>query len=316
MQEYQRTPAVADGLPWQPGQSRDAEDATRRPRPSSFRDYRSYLRMMVRHLKHTTPTFTFRSFSGRAGFSSPAVLKNVVEGRRNISIAAIVKVGRGLDLNADEIREFDALVRYSLAENEEVRALQLERLKAGAAADPIEVLAREQYTIYDRWYLLPLLEVIGLPDFREDHAWIAAKFRRSVTPAQISSAITFLLESHLVERSQSGHLRRVNTKVTTPARLNVLSVRRYNREVAEMGLEALDSLPPRLRHLSSCSVRLSRTQYEMVEKLLEEFRHRLLHLVEDTPSSSAGPQEQQEVHNLGFALYPVTVPVDASGGNR
>ena len=67
---------------------------TKKQTPSVFDylSYRAYLRDMYAFLKRARKGFSYRSFSRAAGFKSQSVLKQLIDGERNLADDSIARV--------------------------------------------------------------------------------------------------------------------------------------------------------------------------------------------------------------------------------
>ena len=92
---------------------------------------------VIVHLKATRPSFSYRSFSKRAGFSSPNFLKRVAEGERSLSHDSIGRFARGLRLDDAEHAVFEALVQLNQATTDDERNRSYQRLLGLVSRDEV-----------------------------------------------------------------------------------------------------------------------------------------------------------------------------------
>lgn len=275
-----------------------------RPVPEAFQDHRVYLRAMIEYLKATRPQFSYRYFSRIAGFSSPNFLKLVAEGKRNISPQSIGKFARGLGLDQREQETFETLVLLGQAETDAERNRYYARLRRRSSVSAAARLEDAQYQVYSLWYALPIREMVMLPDFREDPAWIGRRLRPQVRPSEVRVALQLLEEVGLVVRDEDGRLRPQNTKISTGPRVRSLAVRNYHRAMLEVASSTLDGVPVENRDITSLTFALTRSQYEEIRARIERFRRELLDVVEDARDPNDG--SVREVYQVGFQLFPLT----------
>lgn len=280
----------------------DEENTNERPVPEAFDDYRSYLRAMIGYLKATKRQFSYRYFSRVAGFRSPNFLQLVAEGKRNLSNASIAKFAHGLGLDAREQETFETLVMLGQATTDAERNryyLRLQKQKKSAGTGRIE---EAQYAVYSEWFVLAVREMLTLPDFREDTAWIARRLRPQVSPADVRRALELLQEVGLVVRDSNGRLCSSQTKLSTGPKVRSLAVRNFHRAMLDEAAQTLDSVATNKRDISALTFVLSKRQYDLVCSRVEQFRRDLLDLVDD----EAHEPEDSEVYHLGLQLFPLT----------
>lgn len=278
-------------------------DPRERPRPEAFLDHRDYLRAMVRHLKVTLPAFSYRYFSKKAGFRSTNILKLVMDGERNLTARSIPKFARGLKLDEHEAELFEALVRFSQARDDATRNHYFKRLRRGGPNGAIARLESDQYDLYSLWYVLPVRELMGQPDFREDPEWIAVRLRPPIRPREAEEALRLLERLGQIERVD-GRLRPAATKQSTVAEIvkQGLPVRNWHREMLRLAARAVEGVSRDERNVSALTISLDRRQYEAVCERIATFRRELLEMVDEQPRDGA----QREVYQIMFAAFPVT----------
>ncbi len=280
-----------------------AENTVRRPSPHAFDDYRAYLRAMIGYLKTTKPQFSYRYFSRVAGFSSPNFLKLVAEGQRNLSPKSIAKFAKGLGLDQEEQETFETLVLLGQAQTDAERNRYYLRLRRQASSAASMRLEEAQYRVYSLWYALPIREMLLLPDFQEDPAWIGRRLRPPVRASDVEQALSLLLEVGLVVRDDEGRLRPADTNISTGPRVRSLAVRNYHRAMLDLASKSLDGVPLELRDITALTFALSPVQFQEVRARIAKFRRELLEMMSDQASEGA---DQREVFQVGFQLFPIT----------
>jgi uncharacterized protein (TIGR02147 family) len=83
-----------------------------------YLDFRAYLRDYYAMQKKRTRFFSYRYFAQKADFSSHNVLKQVIEGQRNIALKSIPKFVKALNHLPREGEYFKLLVLYCQSKNE------------------------------------------------------------------------------------------------------------------------------------------------------------------------------------------------------
>lgn len=280
------------------------EKGPERPAPESFEDYRAYLKAMIAYLKATKREFSYRYFSRVAGFRSPNFLQLVAEGKRNLSTPSIGKFAKGLGLDAKEQDAFETLVLLTQATNDAERNRYYLRLQKHRKPTGTGRIEAAQYRVYSEWFALAIREMLLLPDFVEDPAWIGRRLEPSVSAAEVKRALTLLEEVGLIVRDENGKLQSDNTKLSTGPMVRSLAVRNFHRAMLETAAGTLDNVSPTRRDITSLTLALSPAQYDMVRSKIEEFRRELLDLIDDSPG--AEQRDEAEVFHLGFHLFPLT----------
>jgi len=83
-----------------------------------YNDCRKYLKDLFEFRKKVNRHFTYRLFSKKAGLVSPSALKEVIEGKKNLTHKSILQFAIGFDLNKGETEYFTHLVYFNQAKTE------------------------------------------------------------------------------------------------------------------------------------------------------------------------------------------------------
>ncbi len=271
-----------------------------RPEIASYRDYRAYLRDLIVFLKATRRGFSYRSFSRAAGYSSPNFLKQVADGKRNLSPESIARFARGLGLDDHEHNVFETLVLLNQARTDDERNRYYARLRSVVRLDGVGRIESDQYELYTHWYTLVIRELVAMDEFVEDVARVARRLMPRIRPPQAQKALALLERLGLVVRDDDGELKVAHRKLSTGPRVRSLAIRNFHRRMLELASKSLDAIPSPERDVTSLTVPMSDAQYERARKLLARVRTEILELSEEPAD---GPVE---IHQIMFALFPVT----------
>jgi uncharacterized protein (TIGR02147 family) len=284
-----------------------SETPTERPSPFAFDDFRAYLKAMFGYLKRTQRKFSYRYFSAQAGYASPNFLKLVIDGKRNLTMDSVNRFATALGLSPQEREGFEALVLLGQARTDADRNRYYDRLRRPDRPHSATMeLQRAQYEVYSVWYALPIRELMLMPGFQEDPAWIGKRLRPQVRPGDVKKALDLLEKTGLVARDPDGRLVPHDPKLSALPTVPSLAIRNYHRAMLQLSAQALDSMPPSERNLSSVTIRLSPEQYSAACAQVAEFRQRLLDMYEDAANNEAS----KDVYVLGFQVVPVTKESD------
>ena len=279
-----------------------------RPWPGEFDDYRDYLRALIEHLKTGPRPFSSRLFAKRAGYSSSGFLHDIIENRRNLSPKSITRFAKGFRLSAKETDAFEALVLFTQAKNDDERnryRMRLQQVSPGLP--PSAPFNADQFAVLANWYTFPIREMLLLPEFKEDPAWIAERLRPNVSANEVKEALALLERVGLIVRDAKGRLQPADPNVSTDAQIesatHALAARTFHRAVLANATATLEELPSSDRNLMSMTVKLSRSQYESLCKRNMEYLQDILY---EGSKSAKRPDESDEVYVVGIQIYPVT----------
>lgn len=162
-----------------------------------FLDYREFLSRYLEAARARNHRLSNRWLGQRLGVSG-AQVANVLARRRKLDQAGTSVGAAGLGLTGDRAEYFPLLVEYNdtvdgLSAVQAWRGLCLLRARNGR---PIQAEASSILLL--RWYIPVILELSMRPGWQEDPAWIAARLRPAITPAQASDAVALLRSAGLL----------------------------------------------------------------------------------------------------------------------
>lgn len=94
-----------------------------------YRDYRKALKDFYEYQKKMVRGYTYARFASVAELSSPNYLKLVIDGNRNLTTANIQAFAKALNIEAQELDYFEALVLENQAETPREKTFYARRLK-------------------------------------------------------------------------------------------------------------------------------------------------------------------------------------------
>lgn len=262
-------------------------------------DYREYLSDWCTHEREVSSSFSSRNFSRAAGLASPSYLKMVMDGKRNISADTIPGFARALGLSADESRFFENLVHFNQARTHQAKDLYYHRLLRNRKFRDANHLSQERYEYFSKWYYAAIREMVALPGFREDAAWIAKRLKPSITKAEALSALELLERLGLLARDAEGRLSQSDSSVTTPDEVNSLAVVNFHNEMIERAQDSLTHTKGKDRNISSLTVAISKKKFNQIKERIHEFRKEIRALIGDG-------DQPEDVYQLNFQLFSLT----------
>ncbi|MCF0168791.1 MAG: TIGR02147 family protein, partial [Bacteroidales bacterium] len=113
-------------------------------------DFRSYMQDYYDERKRTS-VFSWREFSGAAGFISPSYIKVVCDGKSKLSRIGVERVGQAMGLVGFEMEYFRAMVVYGQEENDEKKKAAFEEMLRIAKVHKVRVLEGDVFNYFESW---------------------------------------------------------------------------------------------------------------------------------------------------------------------
>lgn len=269
-------------------------------RIESYTDYRAFLKDYYADRKARPAGFSYRQFCLRAGLTSPSLLKEVMDGKRNLTEASIGQFTKGLGLTDADASFFSALVRFNQATDPGVKEQCLEQMRRLRRKIPLRVVPLDRYDYYSHWYLPVLRELAPTRDWRQDWNALARRVRPRIKAREAREGVALLLKLGLLREDRERWVQ-ADPVIGTGGEVDSLAVRAGNRQYLQRGAEALDDLPASERDISTLIVGLPLSARSLVKQEIREFKERLIRLAQDYPESG-------EVFAVNVQFFPLSNP--------
>jgi uncharacterized protein (TIGR02147 family) len=265
----------------------------------AYLDYRAFLRDYYLAKKAASRAFSYRSFSKRAGVSSPNYLKLVVEGKRSLSPKMAERFAAAAGLDAEAARYFVSLVGFNQAKSSAERAQFYGKLTGFQRYRQAHKLDIAHAAYYSDWFMPAIRELAASPHFREDPEWIADQLVPPIAPLHARRALETLIDLGLLVRDSSGKLKQADALLSTGPQTRGLHIAAFHRAMTQRALESIDLVPAAERDISSLTLGVGRNGLKALKERLQAFRRELLEL-------SALETEPEQVIQLNFQLFPLS----------
>lgn len=271
------------------------------PAPPSvfeFLDFRVFLQAWVDWKRRASPTFSYEQFARRAGLSK-AALPNVIDGRRQPKTETLGGFARGMDLDQRERSFLDLLVELGSAANLEDHSAVLQRIFDHDDYPGGQRVDTAHLEHLSTWYRVAIYELARHPDFRPDVAWIAARLRPTVTPAEVEEALRVLRAEGLLP--QDGQpVQRLHTTEEVAS----LAAFRVHLAFLDAAKEALIQVPHDQRSYSLLTVSVPAQVVPQLHAQIAAFMQQLSRLAD------AHRDRAEEVVQIQVQMWQATTTPD------
>jgi uncharacterized protein (TIGR02147 family) len=272
---------------------------TKNKRPSicEYYDYRRFLADLFAYHKSISSVFSHRYIVDKAGLKSPNVLKNVMVGKRHLSLATAERFAAAFRLTAEERKFFFLLVRFGIAEALTEKEECLREIARIKETSKVSRLGTEYYDVLEKWWHLAIREIVALPDARNSSKWIARAIQPNITPREAALSIRLLRHLGLIEKHGDGW-RPVNATIRSDAAVTSVKAAHFHRQMIQLGAEAITRFPAAKREISGTTLRIAKSEVPKLKELMRNFRLELLAMAEHSENAD-------EVYQLNFQFFPL-----------
>lgn len=265
----------------------------------SYIDYRLFLRDYYAEKKGSNRHYSYRVFALKSGINSPSFLKEVIEGKRNLSEAAMEKFCAAIGFDQKATRYFQHLVLFNQAKNAALKQEHYAVLRDMHGRVDEKVLSGAYYDLFSNWYTVVMRELVCIYNFGDDYQAIAAAVAPPITAAQARKSVELLLSMGLIKRTENGGYVQTNAALVADESVRSLAVRAFTHTMLNHAGTALDELPKERRHISGITMGISGATYDVIAAETEAFKDRIKSIV-------AQDSQSDRVYHLNMQLFPAS----------
>jgi len=264
----------------------------------NYTDYRTFLKDYYIFRKGQNHHFSYRSFGQRTGVA-PSVLKDIITGRRNLTLSIMHRYASYMKLTNREIRYFETLLRFANSKNNVEKNEAFVDMIRMRGKTGIKFLGIEHYEFFSKWYHSAVRELVTLPDFKEDPEWIAKKLKPQITPSQARKSLDLLLSTGILTRDRKGNLVQKDAVISSEYEMASAALRNFQSQMIKLAGDAVEQVPRQEREISSLTLGMSERFYERLKERIRIFKEEILNMIIEDKSDS------DTVYQVNFQLFPI-----------
>lgn len=276
-----------------------------KPNIQNYHDYLEFLKDWTEYLKDQESRFSLRKLAKEAGIAS-GYLPMCFSRKRKLSLNFYEKIKPLLKLSAKEKQFLDLLrvIAESEQPSERVQALtDLQKLNDYKKNHHSEL---EAHQYLSRWYYVAIRELVNLPEFNVEPAWIQERLRGRISQKEITEGLEFLLKFGFILKDHSGEYKVVEKQLSCHEGVYKISLGEFHRQMLDIAKVSIDDVSREERLLLGHTVALSQEQYEKVQVILRE----AINKIETVDSKS---ENESEVYQIEIAAFPLTKKPSVAG---
>jgi uncharacterized protein (TIGR02147 family) len=272
-----------------------------------FTDYHDFFNAFYKYGKATKRYFSHRFLANRSGVAASLFIA-VMGGQRRITPEIAKKYAVGMELTARETDYLLAMVAFERARTHVQKNDAFLRIVRLRGQSKIKFLDADQYEYFSRWYHCAIRELISLPFFREDPAWIGATLQPAISAKQVEGSLKLLQRLNLVQRNENGKLQVSEKAISSEYEMKTLSLRNFSLEMIERAAESLERVPPEKREISGLTMGISEECIERIKQRIRMFKEEIVSMIVDDTN------ESRCVYQMNIQFFPLIKTAD--GGEK
>jgi uncharacterized protein (TIGR02147 family) len=272
----------------------------RKPNVFKYSNYRTFLADSFTFRKKNDRSFTTRVYAQLAGLKSHVFLHEVIAGKRNLSENSMRKVIAPFDPTPAQAEYFYHLVGFNQAPEEYEKNIHYAAMIQQQKKAQSKTLTASQYIYYSHWYNSVVRAMVTLANYRNDPEWIGKQITPNLTAGQVNKAIRLLLKLGLLHREADGRLVQDTSRLEIDPDVSTLSIRNFNRNMIELGKEAIERFSPEEREVSGITIGVSHEGYARIKEMVRRFQDEVIEFV------NGEEKKVERICQLNFQLFPFT----------
>lgn len=276
----------------------------------NYQNYREYLREYYDEQKCFSKSFSYRSFSKMAGIATSSFLFHVIEGKRNLTKASVMKISTAIGHDRDEADFFENLVFFNQAKTISEKTIYYSRLIENRKTLDIEEVPKDRFEYYRTWYHSVIRELITLIGFRDDYEKLGSSLVPPIRAVEARKSVMLLEKLGFIEKCNDGSYKQtrnlINVKVGTR---EAFIIEKFQMEMLEVALRAYNCIPVHERMSLSTTITISGETFELFKLRLREMQRQLMEI-------SNLDSKPDTVYQLTVNLFPISKNIKNDGSEE
>lgn len=262
-------------------------------------DFKIILKRELEQRMTKNPRYSLRAFAKDMQIA-PALMSDILNGRRGLSRSSALHLARRMDLNPSETELFCDLVESKHARSRVLRQQATIRLKDKVAQGVVLkflTVDQEQFSVLADWYHAAILELMKTSDYRNDSKWMSA--RLSLSEHQVKGALERMEKLGLIQLKDDRHIATENF-VQLPDGVSSEAMKSHHEQFMKKASEALYTQALEERDFRGVTLTCKKSDVTKVRQRIKKF------LIELDQELSQEPGD--EVYQLSTQFFCLTQP--------
>lgn len=267
-----------------------------------YTDFRLYLQDYFFERKRVNAHFSYQLLTEKAGFSNRGFIYGVIQGEKKLSKTHCFKLSKALGHSKSEAYYFENIVAYAQANSDEARTFFYEQAlhTTKGTQTPAQLVRKDQYEYYSRWYHSAIRALIDLHPFEDDYVWLSKKLQPQITEAQAKKSIELLERLELIAKGEHGRYYITKKNLKAGDDISQLAKNRFNAEYTEIAKKSISEISPQSRSVVSLTLGISHATYQLICDETVQFKDRVIAL-------ATNDKKADLVYQLQLIVFPLTV---------
>ncbi len=264
----------------------------------NYKEPVSYIQDFIQLKKQSDNNFSIKKWSEELGFTSPAVLIEILKGKKNLRPSIVKNIIDKIGLDKSEYMYFMSMVGKSKSTTD------LEEMLYDLFMNELTPSTKESFSskrfsdgvFFSHWIFTTILSLAELKNFKMNALNIQISLREELPIELIQSALDYMTVKGLIRINKDETATLVYDLISTENDKKHQHVENYYKQVADLSKKAIH-IPLDQREFQSFSIVLNKDQLPLAKEIIRQCRNKLTQL-----HSSEG----ETVYQSNLNLFPLT----------
>ncbi|MBF0433341.1 MAG: TIGR02147 family protein [Fibrobacteria bacterium] len=264
-----------------------------------YTNYRKFIKDYFFFKKRNTRNFSHRSFSEKAGFSSPNFIKLIIDGKKNLGKTSIPKLAMAMELKKNESDYFTHLVFFNQAKKVVDKNYYFGLLSSIRTPKNVEKLDIKKLEYFRNWYNAIIRELVNGVDVQTiNYTELAKSIQPEILPTQVKKSINLLQTLGLL-KIEKGRYVQSSPLLETEWENKSFAIRNYHKQLLEIASNSIENIPLDKRNISAITSKVSQKGYARITERIAEFREELMQIISED-------EDVNQIYQINFQVFPVS----------
>lgn len=263
----------------------------------AYIDYKKYLVDFIAAKKLQNTKYSCRMLSVHLGISA-ATLVRILNGKRNLSRTLLPVFIKILKLSDEAAEYFSLMVEFAHVKGIQNKNKLYQEL-LDRRSKRIKEINPKHYSLFEKWHLLALREIIDITGDANNYKYIARRLRPSVRATEIKKDINVLMNLGIIADDGDGLGYSTDKMLSTGETWENVVIQKYQSDMIRMADSALMNYPKSERDISTMTVGLSSDDVIKAREILKRARQEIMALAEEA-------KDREYVYQINFQLFPLS----------
>ncbi len=123
----------------------------------------------------------------------------------------------------------------------------------------------------------------------------------AISIREAKSAVTLLVRLKMLVKLKNGKYEQTKKAIKAKSELDKMAIFNFTHSMAEIAINALNTLPKEERNFSTITGSMSKACYDIIITELQAFKERVVNIINNDNNSNTG-----QVYNMNFQIFPIS----------